>query len=232
MSDGEEWFEDKYIGSRMFRRMADGQIVEVLPDGSIRENYEVEGRHFDSWDADLDSIAEAFTPPAPAEPEPQPEPEQIAAPEKAGVGKHVKELSMEERIQDYIAGKRGYVGVDKKVKTFEYSASGMYHGSIKKLLNDSPKAHGLHGSHSMGGMHGLRSGSKVQGTKEDPLKRIFKKTQQKELIKKKETSYKEHINKTYGSEAKDIMGSKTALSPDGTIKSTGLSRRIRGRKGK
>jgi hypothetical protein len=61
MGDGEkdEGLEERYVGSRLFRRLNDGQIVEVNADGSVERDFSIGGEDFSSSTADFSSMKQA-----------------------------------------------------------------------------------------------------------------------------------------------------------------------------
>jgi len=210
------------VGDRTFRRLVDGRILEVMADGTTRSDFDIEGRHFDSDSADFRSIRRAYYGREVPVPEPKPEVKPAVKP---------PELTFEERMRAYLAAKRGYVGVDM-VKVPEQPVS-VFLGSVRALLNDAPKGHGLGGFHPVGGSHSLPEGTKLTGSRPDPLKKIYERSKQRlSMSEGKARTYSEHISKVYGSEKGDILGNRTAITPHGGMKTGILTRRIRVKGGK
>jgi hypothetical protein len=214
----EEWFEERYIGNRRFRRMADGRVVEILGDGTPIEDFLIEGREFDSWEADFESITGAFeTQPAPVEPEatqptPPPEAEKpVEAP---------REKTTEEKIREYMLKKHG-VGGDERLRALKETYSGVYSGSMREVMDDSPKGTPLGMRHGLGGLHGIRRKSRLFNRRQDPLKKM--------LEDRKPTTYREHMEKVLKSRKGSDSGGLGSSSMQG---SRGLSRFSRMRKSK
>jgi hypothetical protein len=58
MGEDYDYSEERYIGNRRFRKMDDGRIVEVLGDGSVRDNIIVGGELIPPYGADFDKLTE------------------------------------------------------------------------------------------------------------------------------------------------------------------------------
>ncbi|MFH1403391.1 MAG: hypothetical protein ABIH11_03900 [Candidatus Altiarchaeota archaeon] len=186
MSDGEDWLEERYIGNRRFRRMADGRTVEVTGDGSLVEDFRVEGRDFSSYGADFESISNAY--------EPRPLVDE-SKPVSGSASSSTAPMSKEDRIKEYIR-KKSKAGKDSRLDAFKVSHSGVHEGGTSHYLSDDmPKAHTIGGSHRLSSSHDIRGGTGMFSTKQDPLKDI--------LDKRKAESYREHMEKVFGKKASE-----------------------------
>ncbi|MBD3261612.1 MAG: hypothetical protein GF334_08025, partial [Candidatus Altiarchaeales archaeon] len=54
--------EERWIGGRRFRKLYDGRLVEVLGDGSIKEEYSVKGDLVHGWGAEFQDLEEKYSP--------------------------------------------------------------------------------------------------------------------------------------------------------------------------
>lgn len=56
----EEILEEEYYGSRCFRKLADGRIVEVIDEGDYRENFFIDGKAMNGYGITMDMIGESM----------------------------------------------------------------------------------------------------------------------------------------------------------------------------
>ncbi len=94
---------------------------------------------------------------------------------------------------------------DGRLDQFKKSHSGIYQGSVKDILNDSPRSRRFGQGHKMEGTHGLHGLSSMDSGKIDPLRKL--------LDKAKPETYKEHVDRIYKGGSNDgSMSSRTSSS--------------------
>ncbi len=163
MPRDDEGVEEAEIGGRVYRRLSDGQVVEVLPDGSYERDYTVGGQSLNSRSTDFETIVEARRP--------------------AGGG----EPTDDDRIREYIAQKGG----DERLQDIKQTHSNFaFKGSLKEILDATPKGTQLGGFHGIGGRHGMSGATKLESQNVDPLRQV--------LVSRKPTTYAEHIRRLSG----------------------------------
>jgi hypothetical protein len=212
MREDDEDEEEKEVDGRRFRKLPDGEIVEILPDGTVAGEFAVGGQQFKSASADFESIRDAKRRLSPDElgEESESQLPQDAPPQ---------ETTLQDKMKDYLSSKGG----DERSQALKKSITNYaFKGSLKDILDSVPKGTQLAGSHRIGTAHLMANLTKLESGKVDPLKQI--------LEKRKPTTFTEHLNRVFGeqggSDAKS-MGMRSSMS---AAKSrSGLSQR--GRRG-
>jgi len=56
MADADQYQEERWIGGRRFRKLNDNRLVEVLSDGSVKDDFTVAGQDFNSYGTGFDRL--------------------------------------------------------------------------------------------------------------------------------------------------------------------------------
>ena len=180
MAEKDEGVEDRYLGGRLFRKMGDGQIVEVGADGSVDHEFVVGGHAFDSQSASFTSMTSARR-------KLEESIEAMHEPSSSGEGMaEPAELTMQDRMREYL-------NKDKASDPRLQGSHGELHFNFgdkrKSVMDNTPTTpnamggmHGLGGGHGMGGSAGGLGSAKV-----DPLRKM--------LDNQKPTSFAGHQEK-------------------------------------
>ncbi|MBD3388088.1 MAG: hypothetical protein GF416_03485 [Candidatus Altiarchaeales archaeon] len=192
MGEDGQWMEEKYIGNRLFRRMGDGRILEVLSDGSTRDDFEVGGRSFTAYDADFNTISETYSGESQQPPEPPPEP---PPEEKPPEMKAPHELTLQERMAKFMrkqhASHLPQLDSDDDASTQE---------KMKEYIKQK-----------------MEEGKQTSGGRGNPFSQMHQGHHEK--AEGKPRSYKEHMMKVFGTtDYKDQIGGKPGFRGFGSKK--------------
>jgi hypothetical protein len=222
MPKEDDGLDERYVGSRVFRRLADGQIVEVLQDGTVENEFTLGGDSFDSMTADFGSLVRARRESQVAEGS-RPEAQKPAEGARKEGAEAQPEPTLADKVVEYLNKDSGFG--DDRLRALKKPSSGdvLFHGNLKDLLEEAPKGTPLGGSHHIGGTQKMASGTALISGRTDPLKEALK--------GRKPTTYKEHMDKVLAlrrgdSVAPCSMSSTSRKSPVSAARRAIRSRRL------
>lgn len=187
----EDVVEEQEVEGRVFRRLGDGQLVEVMADGSYERDVTLPERGSSSRSTDFDKAAEA----------------------RQGEGGG-NEPSDADKIRDFLAQKGG----DERVQGLKKMHSSFaFKGNLKEILDATPKGTQLAGFHGVGGRHGMSGPTQLESKNVDPLKQVLvsrKPTTYAEHIRRLQGARDGNLQSTGSMQSsKNVGGGSTSRKP-------------------
>lgn len=210
MGDAGNYSEERYIGGRLFRRLMDGRVVEVMSDGSVKTDFEVGGGSYSQHSADLDTLSKAV--------------------DDQGSSAIIedKDAPTEDRVREY-AAKKAKESASKSAWSSS-TFSGVYKGSVKDLFKNVQGGTPIGGSHQMGSGHGLVTQSTGLSGRADPLREMLDKSKAEHVGSKKGKKYSEHVSKVMGSRSGSGFGMREQARLSGSKSRHGVRKAPKSRK--
>ena len=189
MAEDQKFMEERYFGGRCFRRLCDNRVVEVLSDGSILEDFSINGREYSSYDIEFEQVEKATEQQFESGPE-QSESVRDGMGESAEGSKMDRfnakdsEMFLDSAFVDQDVSCAKYANIDmdpgggedqppqmpqtpkvkdSRFKLFETNYSGYKKKGIKELLKEAEKMSSLGSAHTLASAHGLRGGRGLKG---------------------------------------------------------------------